>query len=71
MVYRDNSSIQQLTNTLDLFSGTYSFNLADQKLELVAGLMDRNGHLVKIPPEMGSVSLFQTDYNTFNYALQR
>ncbi len=46
MVDKDNSKIQQLTNTLDLFSGTHSFNLADQKLELVAGLMDRNGDLV-------------------------
>ena len=71
MVYKDNSNIQQFSNTLDLFSGTYSFNLADQKIELVAGLMDRNEHLIKIPPEMGSVSLFQTDYNTFtNYAPQ-
>jgi hypothetical protein len=58
MVDKDNSNIQQLTNTLDLFSGTFSFNLANQKLELVAGLRDRNSDLVKIPPEMGSISLF-------------
>ena len=58
METRDNANIQQLTNTLDLFSGTDSFNLADQKLEFVAGVLDLSidGSFVIIPPEIGSVS---------------
>ena len=40
MATRDNANNQQLTNTLDLFSKTDSFNLADQNLEFLAGVLD-------------------------------
>lgn len=40
-----------------------SFNLADQKLELVGALLDHSiqAH-VKIPPEMGKIGLLQADF---------
>jgi hypothetical protein len=57
MFSRKDSNIQQLYNTLDLFAGTNSFNLADQQLEIVFGLQDLNAgnDFIPIPPEMGKI----------------
>jgi hypothetical protein len=68
MAAKDNANIQQLTNTLDLFSDSFSqtiqssFNLENEKLEFIAGLLDyTTNSFIKIPPEMGSVKFNQTD----------
>lgn len=68
MVEKDNSNVIQLTNTKDLFSSTDSFNLSEEKLELVAGIMNFNGDFIKIPPEMGSVGFLQKDYFDFSFS---
>jgi hypothetical protein len=34
----------------------------------VAGIMNFNGDLIKIPPEMGSVGFLQKDYFDFDFS---
>jgi hypothetical protein len=57
MFTRGDSNIQQLTNTLDLFAKTDSFNLAEQNIEIVVGLQDFiTMDFIPIPSEMGSTN---------------
>jgi len=67
MVIKDNSNVIHLTNTLDLWSSTDSFNFGEQKLELMARIFDTNGDFIKISPEMGSVGYYQAKLFGENY----
>ena len=69
MVNKDNSNVSQFTKTLDLNFNTDSFNLDEQKLELMAGILDSNWDFIKIPPEMGYVGFYQAELDFNNYVL--